>query len=101
MEDSKLEEILVELFLQTSHKTSHMLDKIFAQYEHSLRNDIDNLRNDLKRAKELKKKELCKAGSFVNHIDDGQQFIEKELEYQKEKINDLIKDIVRSFNMFH
>ena len=43
MEDSKLEEILEKVI----SKTSNMLDEKFAKFEHSLRNNIVNLRNDL------------------------------------------------------
>ena len=97
MEDSKLEEILEKVI----SKTTHMLDKTFAKFEHSFRNDIDNLRNDLNSVKKLNKKELCKVRGSVNDTENGQQFIEKEFEHQKEKIKDLIKDTGRSFNMFH
>ena len=38
------------------------------------------------------KKELSKVREFVNDIEDGQKFIEKEFEDQKEKIKDLIRD---------
>ena len=68
-----------------------MLDEKFAQFEHSLRNDIVNLRNDLHNVKELNKKEASKATESANDIDDGQKFIEKEFEEQKGKIKDLIK----------
>ena len=56
MEDSKLEEILEKVI----SKASHMLDEKFAKFEHSLRNNIVNLRNDLNSVKELNKKELSK-----------------------------------------
>ena len=69
-----------------------MLDEKFAQFEHSLRNDIVNLRNDLHNMKELNKKEVSKAAESANDIDGGQKFIEKEFEEQKGKIKDLIKD---------
>ena len=46
---------------------------------------IVNLRSDLNSVKELNKKELNKASESVNDIEDGQKFIEKELEDQKEK----------------
>ena len=69
-----------------------MLDEKFAQFEHSLRNDIVNLRNGLHNVKELNKKEVSKAAESANDIDDGQKFIEKEFEEQKGKIKDLIKD---------
>ena len=58
----------------------------------SLRNDIVKLRNDLNSVKELNKKELSKVRESVNDIEDGQKFIEKKFEDQKEKIKDLIKD---------
>ena len=69
-----------------------MLDEKFAQFEHSLRNDIVNLRNDLHNVKELNKKKVSKATESLNDIDDGQKFIEKEFGEQKGKIKDLIKD---------
>ena len=50
MEDRKLVEILEKVI----SKTSSMVDKKFAKFEHSLRNDIVNLRNDLNSLKELK-----------------------------------------------
>ena len=56
------------------------------------RNDIVNLRNSLKSVKELNKKELSKVRESANYIEDGQKFIAKEFEGQKEKIKDLIKD---------
>ena len=89
MEDSKLEEILKEVKQYATWK--------FAKFEHSLRNDIFNLRNDLNGVKELNKKELSKVRDFVNDIEDDQKFIEKELEEQKEKIKDLIKDKKKMF----
>ena len=88
MEDSKLEEILERVISQTSD----MSDEKFAKFEHSLRNDIVNLRNDLNSVKELNKKELSEVRESVNDIEDGQKFIEKEFEEQKEKIKDLISD---------
>ena len=88
VEDSRLEEILEKVI----SKTSNMLDEKFAQFEHSLRNDIVNLRNDLHNVKELNKREVSKAAESANDIDDGQKFIEKEFEEQKGKIKDLIKD---------
>ena len=46
---------------------------------------IVNLKSDLNSVKELNKKELNKVRESVNDIEDGQKFIEKELEDQKEK----------------
>ena len=94
MEDSKLEEILEKVI----SKTSDMLDEKFAKFEHSLRNDIVNLRNDLNSVKELNKKKLCKVRESANDIEDGQKFIEKEHEEQKEKIKDLIKGNKKMFS---
>ena len=94
MENSKLQEILEKVI----SKTSDMLDEKFAKFEHSLRNDIVNLRNDLNNVKELNKKELSKLRESVNDIEDGQKFIEKEFEKQKEKIKDLMtKDNKKMF----
>ena len=94
MEDIKLEEILEKVI----SKTSDMLDETFAKFDHSLRNDIVNLRNDLNSVKELCKKELSKVRECVNDIEDGQKFIEKEFEDQKEKIKDMIKDNKKMFS---
>ena len=74
MEDSKLEEILEKVI----SKTSDMLDEKFSKFEHSLRNDIVNLRNDLNSVKELNKKELSKVGESINDTEDDQIFIETE-----------------------
>ena len=52
MEDSTSEVILEKVI----SKTSNMLDKTFAKFEHSLRNNIVNLRNDLNSKKVLNKK---------------------------------------------
>ena len=94
MENSKLQEILEKVI----SKTSDMLDEKFAKFEHSLRNDIVNLRNDLNNVKELNKKELSKLRESVNDIEDGRKFIEKEFEKQKEKIKDLMtKDNKKMF----
>ena len=73
MEDIKLEEILEKVI----SKTSDMLDENFAKSEHSLRNDIVNLRNDLNNVKELSKEEWNKVRESINDIEDGQKFIEK------------------------
>ena len=81
MEDSKLEEIL-EKFIS---KASDVLDEKFAKFEHSLRNDIFNRRNDLNGVKGLNKIELSKVTECVNDIEDGQKFIEKESEDQKRR----------------
>ena len=48
--------------------------------------------------KELNKKELSEVRKSVNDIEDGQKFIEKEFEEQKEKIKDLIKDNKKMFS---
>ena len=69
-----------------------MLDEKFAEFEHSLKNDIVDLRNDVNSVKELNKKELSKVRESVNDIADGQKCIEKEFEDQKGKIKDLIMD---------
>ena len=81
MEDSKLEEILEKAI----SKTIHMLDEKFAKFEHSVRNDTVNLRNDLNNVKALNKKELSKVRESVNAIEDGQKFIEKELKNKKRR----------------
>ena len=81
MEDSKLEEILEKAI----SKTIHMLDEKFAKFEHSVRNDTVNLRNDLNNVKALNKKELSKVRESVNDIEDGQKFIEKELKNKKRR----------------
>ena len=94
IEDSKLEEILKKVI----SKASNMLDEKFAKFEHSLRNDIVNLRNDLNNVKELNKKGLSKVRESLNDIEDGQKFIEKEFEEQKEKIKDLINDKKKMFS---
>ena len=93
MEDSKLEEILEKVI----SKKRDMLDEKFAKFEHSLRNDIVNLRNDLNSVKELNKKESSKVRESVNDIEDDQKFIEKEFEDQKKNIKDLIKDNKKFF----
>ena len=94
MEGSKLEEILEKVI----SKKRDMLDEKFAKFEHSLRNDIVNLRNDLNSVKELNKKELSKVRESVNDIEDDQKFIEKEFEDQKNNIKDLIKDNKKNFS---
>ena len=66
MEDSKLEEILEKVI----SKTIHMLDEKFAKFEHSVRKDTVNLRNDLNNVKELNKKELSKVRESFNDIED-------------------------------
>ena len=48
--------------------------------------------------KELNKKELSTVRESVNDIEDGQKFMEKEFEDQKEKIKDLIKDNKKMFS---
>ena len=88
MESSKLEEILEKII----SKTSYMLDEKSAKFEHSLRHDVVNLRNNLNNVKELNKKELSKVRDSVNDIEDGQKSIEKEFEEKNKKIKDLIKD---------
>ena len=93
MEHRKLEDILEKVI----SKTSDMLDEKFAKFEHSLRNDIVNLSNDLNSVKELNKKELSKVRESVNDIEDDQKFIEKEFEDQKRKIKDLINDNKKMF----
>ena len=75
-----------------------MLDEKFAEFKHSLRNDTVNLRNDLNSMKELNKKELSKVRESVNDIEDGQKFIEKEFQEQKQKIKDLIIDNKKMFS---
>ena len=52
IEDRKLEEIPEEDIC----KTKDILDEKFAKFEHSFRNDIVNLRNNLNSVKELNKK---------------------------------------------
>ena len=75
-----------------------MPDARIAQFEHSLRNDVVDLRNDLNNMEELNKKEISKVRESVNDIEDGSKFIEKEFEDQKEKIKDLIKDNKKMFS---
>ena len=66
-----------------------MLDENFAKFKHILRNHKVNLRNDLNGVEECNKKKLSKVRQYVNDIEDGQKFNEKEFEEQKEKIKDL------------
>ena len=53
MEDSILEKILKKVI----SKISNMLDEKYAKFEHSLRNGIVILRNDLNSVKDISKKE--------------------------------------------
>ena len=62
-----------------------MLDEKFAKFKHILRNHKVNLRNDLNGVKELNKKELSKVRKFVNDIEDGQKFNEKDLKSKKRR----------------
>ena len=70
-----------------------MLDEKFAKFEHSLRNDIVILRNDLNSVKELNKKELNNVRESANDTENGQKVLEKKFEDQKEEINNLIKNV--------
>ena len=62
MEDSNLEENLEKVV----SKTSDMLDERFAKFEHSLRNDIVNLRDDLNNAKEINKTKSKSLSMILN-----------------------------------
>ena len=62
MEDSNLEESLEKVV----SKTSDMLDERFAKFEHSLRNDIVNLRDDLNNAKEINKTKSKSLSMILN-----------------------------------
>ena len=70
-----------------------MLDEKFAKFEHSLRNDIVILRNDLNSVKELNKKELNNVRESANDTENGQKVLQKKFEDQKEEINNLIKNV--------
>ena len=62
MEDSNLEENLEKVV----SKTSDMPDERFAKFEHSLRNDIVNLRDDLNNAKEINKTKSKSLSMILN-----------------------------------
>ena len=62
MEDSNLEENLEKAVSMTSD----MLDERFAKFEHSLRNDTVNLRDDLNNAKEINKTKSKSLSMILN-----------------------------------
>lgn len=83
MEDSILEKILKKVI----SKISNMLDEKYAKFEHSLRNGIVILRNDLNSVKDINKKELsiCQVRRSVNDIEDSQNVLGKEIRRPKRK----------------
>ena len=62
-----------------------MLDEKFAKFEHSFRNDIANLRNDLNSVKQLSKKELSKVREPINDTGDGQNSLRSNLKSKKRR----------------
>ena len=62
-----------------------MLDEKFAKFEHSFRNDIANLRNDLNSVKQLSKKELSKVRESINDTGDGQNTFRRNLKSKKRR----------------
>ena len=62
-----------------------MLDEKFAKFEHSFRNDIANLRNDLNSVKQLSKKELSKVRESINDTGDGQNSLRRNLKSKKRR----------------
>ena len=62
-----------------------MLDEKFAKFEHSFRNDIANLRNDLNSVKQLSKKELSKVRESINDTGDGENSLRRNLKSKKRR----------------
>ena len=62
-----------------------MLNEKFAKFEHSFRNDIANLRNDLNSVKQLSKKELSKVRESINDTGDGQNSLRRDLKSKKRR----------------
>ena len=62
-----------------------MLDEKFAKFEHSFRNDIANLRNDLNSVKQFSKKELSKVRESINDTGDGQNSLRRNLKSKKRR----------------
>ena len=62
-----------------------MLDEKFAKFQHSFRNDIANLRNDLNSVKQLSKKELSKVRESINDTGDGQNSLRRNLKSKKRR----------------
>ena len=62
-----------------------MLDEKFAKFEHSFRNDIANIRNDLNSVKQLSKKELSKVRESINDTGDGQNSLRRNLKSKKRR----------------
>ena len=80
MEGSKSKEILENVI----SKKSGMLDEQLAtKFEHSLRNNLINLRNDLNSVKKLNKKELSKTMESVNETEVVQILMEKETDNER------------------
>ena len=91
IEDSILEKILKKVISKISNmldeKISNMLDEKYAKFEHSLRNGIVILRNDLNSVKDINKKELSiyQVRKSVNDIEDSQNVLGKEIRRPKRK----------------
>ena len=62
-----------------------MLDEKFAKFEHSFRNDIASLRNDLNSVKQLSKKELSKVRESINDTGDGQNSLRRNLKSKRRR----------------
>ena len=81
MEDSKLKKILENF----NSKINDMLHETFAKFEHSLRDDIVNLRNDLNNVKELNKKELTKLESLSMTLKMVKNSLRRNLKSKKRR----------------
>ena len=62
-----------------------MLDEKFAKFEHSFRNDIASLRNDLNSVKQFSKKELSKVRESINDTGDGQNSLRRNLKSKRRR----------------
>ena len=62
-----------------------MLNEKFAKFEHSFRNDIANLKNELNSVKQLSKEELSKVRESINDTGDGQSSLRRDLKSKKRR----------------
>ena len=62
-----------------------MLNEKFAKFEHSFRNDIANLKNDLNSVKQLSKEELSKVRESINDTGDDQSSLRRDLKSKKRR----------------
>ena len=88
---------LIELLNDHLNKTDALLEDKINKMENKIENSLKEIRNEIETIKMNNQTAIVNISNTLSEVEKSQNFINKEYESQKGKINDLIKDNKKLF----